>query len=54
MDDGRTTEPAYTISSPRAFGSGELNRRDDKKLQLPNVKIVSSKLYHNKISKTRG
>ena len=23
-DDGRTTEPAYTISSPGAFGSGEL------------------------------
>ena len=22
--DGRLTEPAYTISSPRAFGSGEL------------------------------
>ena len=22
--DGRTTEPAYTISSPVAFGSGEL------------------------------
>ena len=22
--DGRTTEPAYTIGSPRAFGSGEL------------------------------
>ena len=22
--DGRTTEPAYTISSPRAFSSGEL------------------------------
>ena len=26
-DDGRTTEPAYTISSPGAFGSGELNKR---------------------------
>ena len=25
-DDGRTTEPAYTISSPGAFGSGELKR----------------------------
>ena len=23
-DKGRTTEPAYTISSPGAFGSGEL------------------------------
>ena len=23
-DDERTTEPAYTISSPGAFGSGEL------------------------------
>ena len=23
-DDRRTTEPAYTISSPGAFGSGEL------------------------------
>ena len=23
-DDGRTTKPAYTISSPGAFGSGEL------------------------------
>ena len=22
--DGQTTEPAYTISSPGAFGSGEL------------------------------
>ena len=26
MDDGRTTEPAYTISSPGAFGSGELKK----------------------------
>ena len=25
-DDGRTTEPAYTISSPGAFGSGELKK----------------------------
>ena len=25
--DGRTTEPAYTISSPGAFGLGELNKR---------------------------
>ena len=24
MTDGRTTKPAYTISSPGAFGSGEL------------------------------
>ena len=24
--DGRTMEPAYTISSPGAFGSGELKR----------------------------
>ena len=24
LTDGRTTEPAYTISSPGAFGSGEL------------------------------
>ena len=24
--DGRTTEPAYTISSPGAFGSGELKK----------------------------
>ena len=23
-DDGQTTKPAYTIRSPRAFGSGEL------------------------------
>ena len=22
--DGQTTEPAFTVSSPRAFGSGEL------------------------------
>ena len=28
--DGRTTEPAYTISSPGAFGSGELKRSKDK------------------------
>ena len=26
-DDGRTTEPAYTISSPGAFGSGELKTK---------------------------
>ena len=26
--DGRTTEPAYTISSPGAFGSGELKKVD--------------------------
>ena len=25
--DGRTTEPAYTISSPGAFGSGELKTK---------------------------
>ena len=25
--DGRTTEPAYTISSHRAFGSGELKKK---------------------------
>ena len=25
-DDGRTTEPAYTISCPGAFGSGELKK----------------------------
>ena len=31
--DGRTTEPAYTMSSPGAFGSGELSN-------------VKSKLYH--------
>ena len=24
--DGRRTEPAYTMSSPRAFGSGELKK----------------------------
>ena len=29
--DGRTTEPAYTISSPGAFGSGELKRGRQKK-----------------------
>ena len=29
-DDGRrrTTEPAYTISSPGAFGSGELKKKE--------------------------
>ena len=27
--DGRTTEPAYTISSPRAFGSGELKMQSN-------------------------
>ena len=26
--DGRTTEPAYTINSPGAFGSGELIKSD--------------------------
>ena len=26
-DDGRATEPAYIISSPGAFGSGELKRK---------------------------
>ena len=25
--DGWTTEPAYTISSPGAFGSGEIKKR---------------------------
>ena len=30
MDDGRTTEPAYTISSPGAFGSGELKNAEGK------------------------
>ena len=30
-DDGRrTTEPAYTISSPGAFGSGELKKKQKK------------------------
>ena len=33
-DDGRrTTEPAYTISSPGAFGSGELKKLDERVLQ---------------------
>ena len=32
MDDGRTTEPAYTISSPGAFGSGELKNAEKKVL----------------------
>ena len=27
--DGRTTEPAYTISSPGAFGSGELKMQSN-------------------------
>ena len=27
-DDGRTTETAYTISSPGAFGSGELKKQE--------------------------
>ena len=25
--DGRTTEPAYTVSFPGAFGSGELKKK---------------------------
>ena len=29
-DDERTTEPAYTISSPGAFGSGELKTENAK------------------------
>ena len=29
--DRRTTEPAYTISSPGAFGSGELKMKERKK-----------------------
>ena len=29
--DGRKTEPAYTISSPAAFGSGELKTNRNKK-----------------------
>ena len=28
-DGRRTTEPAYTISSPGAFGSGELKSKKD-------------------------
>ena len=31
-DDGWTTEPAYTISSPGAFGLGELKMREVQKL----------------------
>ena len=27
VTDGRTTEPAYIISSPGAFGSGELKKQ---------------------------
>ena len=30
-DRQRTTEPAHTISSPGAFGSGELTKRDHNK-----------------------
>ena len=42
MDDRQQTmEPAYTISSPGAFGSAEL-------------KNVKSKVYHVENSKTRG
>ena len=32
--DGQTTEPAYTISSPGAFGSGELKRAFEGELKL--------------------
>ena len=37
--DGRTTEPAYTISSPGAFGSGELKIRV--------LEELKSRLYRN-------
>ena len=30
-DDGRTTEPSHPISSPGAFGSGELKKKTTKK-----------------------
>ena len=33
-DDGRTTEPAYTISSPGAFGSGELKTSESSVVTL--------------------
>ena len=36
MTDGQTTEPAYTISSPGAFGSGEL------KIEKPLISISHS------------
>ena len=35
-DDGLTTEPAYTISSRGAFGSGELKIVDSLTLKVPN------------------
>ena len=37
-DGGRATEPAYTISSPRAFGSGELIKRQYHKYAISESK----------------
>ena len=33
--DGRTAEPAYTISSPGAFSSGELKRKRNSEVSYP-------------------
>ena len=38
-DGRRTTEPAYTISSPGAFGSGELKNGKSKLYHIRNSKI---------------
>ena len=44
--DGRTTEPAYTISSPGAFGSGELKTSQNIKIvkQVKNICLKSQAL----------
>ena len=48
-DDGRTTEPSHPISSPGAFGSGELktygitNRR--RPIFNPTIQLVVVNLY---------
>ena len=42
--DGRTTEPAYTISSPGAFGSGELKSKHDRFVKGFTIDACSSLL----------
>ena len=46
-DDGRrTTEPAYTISSPGAFGSGELKSEYVCHLRVHNSAVMTLIKFH--------
>ena len=48
-DEGWTTEPAYTISSPGAFGSGELRISSMKKKKTGGV-LINSRKWPNRDS----